>query len=178
MENIRIRQDDGPVNQKLIADLAGVSPTTVANIIYGRRGKYSRKTKERVLNVMEECGYGGLQKRRNPHYHHIVVVLSIGYCSPKDYEDTATILRILYEQMKRRGYHMLVTMEEDQETIIYLEDFLPKAVLWIGKMAGEGLTRCMLEEIPVYEISSVVCTEEDAWEKKIVDALECLETIL
>ncbi len=42
---------------KEIAALTGVSPTTVANVIHGRRGKMSDETWDKVKKALEDCRY-------------------------------------------------------------------------------------------------------------------------
>lgn len=51
------------VSLKEIAGRAGVSPATVSRVM-NKNGRYSRETEERVLRIIEECGYSPNQMAR------------------------------------------------------------------------------------------------------------------
>lgn len=48
---------EGTPTIKDVAERAGVSVTTVTNVLHGRGGRFSEKTRERVLRAVEELGY-------------------------------------------------------------------------------------------------------------------------
>ena len=50
-------KEEKVVTIKEIAALTGVSPTTVANVIHGRRGKMSDETWDKVKKALEDCRY-------------------------------------------------------------------------------------------------------------------------
>ena len=53
----RIAQKTKRTGIQQIAEMAGVSRTTVSNVIHGRKDKMTGKTREKVLRIMEEEGF-------------------------------------------------------------------------------------------------------------------------
>lgn len=45
------------VTIKDMAEMAGVAPTTVSNVLHGRTKKMSKETLARVQKVIDECQY-------------------------------------------------------------------------------------------------------------------------
>ena len=57
---------------KEMAEIAGVSPTTVANVLHGRNQKVSKETLEKVQKVISQSNYvsnmGAICNRRNKYF--------------------------------------------------------------------------------------------------------------
>lgn len=111
---------------KEIANLAGVSTTTVSNVIHGKTGKVSPATIERINALIKETGYVqklGLRVLNNQSSQMLAVV--INYHKDFQYSILAdpfygrTLGRI-QEQAQNHGYYLMVYTEKDVEKIFQM----------------------------------------------------------
>lgn len=111
---------------KEIANLAGVSTTTVSNVIHGKTRKVSPATIEKINALIKEHGYVqklGLRILNNQSSQMIAVV--INYHKDFQYSILAdpfygrTLGRI-QEQVQRLGYYLMVYTEKDVEKIFQM----------------------------------------------------------
>lgn len=111
---------------KEIANLAGVSTTTVSNVIHGKTGKVSPATIERINTLIKETGYVqklGLRVLNNQSSQMIAVV--INYHKDFQYSILAdpfygrTLGRI-QEQAQKLGYYLMLYTEKDVEKIFQM----------------------------------------------------------
>lgn len=111
---------------KEIANLAGVSTTTVSNVIHGKTRKVSPATIEKINALIKEHGYVqklGLRILNNQSSQMIAVV--INYHKDFQYSILAdpfygrTLGRI-QEQIQRLGYYLMVYTEKDVEKIFQM----------------------------------------------------------
>lgn len=119
-ENVKYQK----IRIKDIAQMAGVSATTVSNVIHGRTGNVSAKTKKRIEDIMKEYGYipsaGAIMLSGKASKVIAVVVESGG----GGREETSDILKIAGEQLQLRKYYMLVYFAHSAEK------FLEFAAAW------------------------------------------------
>lgn len=99
---------------KEIAKKAGVSPTTVSNVLHGNQGKVSENTAKRVQKVLDESEYEpsiGALILAGSHSHVISVLVGTAYGSEIKIEYQAAVCRML-EALEReislKNYYMLL----------------------------------------------------------------------
>lgn len=141
---------------KDIAQMAGVSATTVSNVIHGRDSNVSAKTKKRIEDIMKEYGYipsaGAIMLSGKASKVIAVVVESGAECSREEISD---ILKIAGKQLQLRKYYMLVHFACSAEA------FLEFAAAWkldgviILWMPEEECRKIRVKcEVPVVNIKS------------------------
>lgn len=94
------------VTIKEIARLAGVSVTTVSQILNHKGGRFSEATKQRVLKVIEEQKY-------SPNYFASNIIAkkskTIGVIVPDFSEQFASaIVREIRDQLEKQGYYLII----------------------------------------------------------------------
>ncbi|MBF4692533.1 LacI family DNA-binding transcriptional regulator [Fusibacter ferrireducens] len=115
---------------KEIADIVGVSTTTVSNVIHGKTKKVSSDNIERIQKVIREKKYiprMGLSSLTNKQSHIIGVVIHI----TKEYENTilsdpfyGQIVGYLETYIREAGYYMMLYTSKD------LNDIFKMAAAW------------------------------------------------
>lgn len=108
---------------KEIAEIAGVSTTTVSNVIHGKTKKVSAKNIEKIQRLLEENKYVqplGLNALKNRSSRMIGVIVLAG----KHYDSTviansfyASIIGMLEKCIREAGYYMMLYSSEDVEEI-------------------------------------------------------------
>lgn len=111
------------VTIKEIARLAGVSVTTVSQILNQKGGRFSESTKQRVLRVVEEQQY-------SPNYFASNIIAqkskTIGVIVPDFSEQFASaIVREIKCQVEKQGYYLIICesnhdFHKEQELLIQL----------------------------------------------------------
>lgn len=108
---------------KEIADRAGVSTTTVSNVIHGKTKKVSPANVEKIQNLIKEMGYVqkmGLRILNNESSQLIAVVIN----AHKQFDNTilgdpfyGKILGFIEEQVRAAGYYMIFYSAGDIDDI-------------------------------------------------------------
>ena len=111
------------VTIKEIAELTGVSPTTVQNVIHGRTNKVSKENLERIRSALAELHYV-------PRLAHETMtrgrtkIIGVVIWANRRYEETAAadpfygqIIGFLESEIRRAGYYMMLYIEADVDTI-------------------------------------------------------------
>lgn len=98
-----------------IARLSGVSVTTVSQIVNNKGHRFSKRTKEKVLQVIEENNY-------TPNYFASNIIRNqsrmIGVIMPTMNEPfTYSIVRKMRPVLAQEDYHILISESYDQEAI-------------------------------------------------------------
>lgn len=111
---------------KEIANLAGVSTTTVSNVIHGKTGKVSPATIAKIKALIKETGYVqklGLRILNKESSRLIALVIN----HHKDYKNSiladpfyARTLGRIQEQVQKLGYYLMVYTEKDVEKIFQM----------------------------------------------------------
>lgn len=119
------------VTIKEIARLAGVSVTTVSQILNQKGGRFSEATKQRVLKVIEEQQY-------SPNYFASNIIAkkskTIGVIVPDFSEQFASaIVREIKHQLEKQGYYLIISESS--------HDFLKEQELLnqLARIAVEGI---------------------------------------
>lgn len=115
---------------KEIADIVGVSTTTVSNVIHGKVKKVSQQNIEKIQKVLEEKKYVapmGRSTLTNGQSHMIGVVIHV----TKHYGDTliadpfySKVIGVIEKCLQESGYYMMLYSSEQ------LDDIFHMAVAW------------------------------------------------
>ena len=151
------------VTIKDIADAAGVSATTVSNVVHGYTGRVSKKTAERIQEIIEQSGYiPNLSARslvsRTSHvialiFHHNMVSSKDIIIDPFDYLAISQI----EASMRESGYYMMLrTCHSPKELLTFLQNWNVDGLFFMGMIEEDF--QDMLESIgkPVVLIDSHV----------------------
>lgn len=101
---------EGKIRIKDIAKIAGVSATTVSNVIHGRTEKVSRKTRKRIEEILDEQKYApsmGARILSGKSSGVIAVVVGKKQEWEQESEKLEEILREIEKSLDEREYYML-----------------------------------------------------------------------
>ena len=111
---------------KEIAELAGVSTTTVSNVIHDKKKKVSPSTIKKVEHLIKEVGYVqkmGLRVLNKEKSQLIAVVINYH----KDFKESilgdpfyGKIIGFIEEYLQRQGYYMMLYSTKDIEKIFQM----------------------------------------------------------
>lgn len=111
---------------KEIAELAGVSTTTVSNVIHGKTNKVSPATIEKINTLIKELGYVqkmGLRVLNNESSQLIAVVVNYH----KEFRDSlladpfyGKVLGRIEERIRELGYYLMIYSERDVDKIFQM----------------------------------------------------------
>ncbi|MGE4583663.1 MAG: LacI family DNA-binding transcriptional regulator [Sphaerochaeta sp.] len=111
---------------KEISQKAGVSPTTVANVLYGRTGKVSTATREKVQAIIEAEKYapnmGAMMLLRN----NSKIIGVIMFTEPRHNETvledpfSSAILGAMEREIRSNGYFMMLYITSDEDEVVRL----------------------------------------------------------
>ncbi|GHV93074.1 LacI family transcriptional regulator [Spirochaetia bacterium] len=109
------------MNMKKIAELAGVSRSTVSHVLHGRTHKMTRETLERVRRVIEENNYvPNMGGRMFAKYGSKIIGVVINY-DIRDEVDVlqdpffSKIISTLEHEIRTNGYFMMLYISKDVE---------------------------------------------------------------
>lgn len=109
---------------KDIADRAGVSPTTVSNVIHGKTGRVSKEKVALITGLLEEMNYvPSMSAQLLAREHSGLIGVVIGYGQRGDVfalEDPfiAQLVGNLEYQIRKQGYYMMLVMRHDGEELL------------------------------------------------------------
>ncbi|MGN0314168.1 MAG: LacI family DNA-binding transcriptional regulator [Fusicatenibacter sp.] len=109
---------------KDIADRAGVSPTTVSNVIHGRSGRVSKETIDRINAILQEMEYvPSISARMLANSSSGLIGVVIGFHKKGtafSLEDpfVAALLGNLEYQIREKGYYMMLVTRHDRREIL------------------------------------------------------------
>ncbi len=111
---------------KQIARLAGVSPTTVSNVLHGNTGKVSPATLEKVSAILKEEKYapnmGAIILAHSASRIIGVIMFMAARSDETVLEDpfTSTILGVIEEEIRASGYFMMIHTTADLDEVFAL----------------------------------------------------------
>ncbi|HIX76521.1 MAG TPA: LacI family transcriptional regulator [Candidatus Fusicatenibacter merdavium] len=124
---------------KDIAEKAGVSPTTVSNVIHGKSGRVSEETVERINRILEEMNYvPSISARMLAREHSGLIGVVLGYTrAGMKYalEDPfiAELVGSLEYRIQEKGYYMmLVTRHKGRDLMEQILGWNLEAMISIG----------------------------------------------
>ena len=118
---------EGKIRIKDIAKIAGVSATTVSNVIHGRTEKVSRKTRKRIEEILDEQEYApsmGARILSGKSSGMIAVVVGKRQEWEQESEKLEEILREIEKSLDEREYYMLLHFVKTAE------EFVRYAAVW------------------------------------------------
>lgn len=118
---------EGKIRIKDIAKIAGVSATTVSNVIHGRTEKVSRKTRKRIEEILDEQEYApsmGARILSGKSSRMIAVVVGKRQEWEQESEKLEEILREIEKSLDEREYYMLLHFVKTAE------EFVRYAAVW------------------------------------------------
>ncbi len=114
------------VSIKDIADLAGVSPTTVSNVLHGRVNKMSKETLQKVQAVIREQNYvSNMGGRLLANYGSRIIGVIMTY-GRRNYTNVvrspfySEIIGSLEAEIRKKGYYMILYTSEGVEESIQM----------------------------------------------------------
>ena len=109
---------------KEISRRAGVSPTTVSNVIHGRTGKVSPAIRDKVKRILKEVNYAPNMAATILAHENSRIVGVIFFSEPRrnetQFEDpfSFTILGNIEYELRKMGYFMMVHTTSDQAEVL------------------------------------------------------------
>lgn len=133
-----------------IAREAGVSCTTVSNVIHGRANRVSAMTVERINTIIRESGYVPNLSARALKIRSSKVVALINHLSPEDRgkfrsDPFFNVLTEAAEQtLRRKGYFLMVrAISDGDELLTFLRNWNVEGILLPGLFEDESLYRTL-----------------------------------
>lgn len=134
---------------KDIADRAGVSPTTVSNVIHGKTGRVSKETIEKINRILEEMEYvPSISARMLANNSSGLIGVAMGFVkkgNASSFEDpfVSAMIGNLEYQIRKNGYHMMLVARHEEG------DIMQQALGW----NFDGMIAMALHEKEIAEIS-------------------------
>ena len=134
---------------KDIADRAGVSPTTVSNVIHGKTGRVSKATVEKINRILKEMEYvPSISARMLANNSSGLIGVALGFMkkgNASSFEDpfVSAMLGNLEYQIREHGYYMMLGARHEQD------DLMQQALGW----NFDGMIAMALKEKEIAELS-------------------------
>lgn len=134
---------------KDIADRAGVSPTTVSNVIHGKTGRVSKATVEKINRILKEMEYvPSISARMLANNSSGLIGVALGFMkkgNASSFEDpfVSAMLGNLEYQIRKHGYYMMLVARHEQD------DIMQQALGW----NFDGMIAMALKEKEIAELS-------------------------
>ena len=134
---------------KDIADRAGVSPTTVSNVIHGKTGRVSKATVEKINRILKEMEYvPSISARMLANNSSGLIGVALGFMkkgNASSFEDpfVSAMLGNLEYQIREHGYYMMLVARHEQD------DLMQQALGW----NFDGMIAMALKEKEIAERS-------------------------
>ena len=134
---------------KDIADRAGVSPTTVSNVIHGKTGRVSKATVEKINRILKEMEYvPSISARMLANNSPGLIGVAFGFMkkgNASSFEDpfVSAMLGNLEYQIREHGYYMMLVARHEQD------DLMQQALGW----NFDGMIAMALKEKEIAELS-------------------------
>lgn len=111
---------------KEMAEIAGVSPTTVANVLHGRTKKVSPDTLKRVQDIIEKSNYvSNMGARLLGNYGSRIIAVVLAYrhserSSVVQDPFAGSIIGAMEQEISRRGYFMMLYANPNIEECLHM----------------------------------------------------------
>ena len=130
---------------KDIADRAGVSPTTVSNVIHGKTGRVSKATVEKINRILKEMEYvPSISARMLANNSSGLIGVALGFMKKGNASPfVSAMLGNLEYQIREHGYYMMLVARHEQD------DIMQQALGW----NFDGMIAMALKEKEIAELS-------------------------
>ena len=134
---------------KDIADRAGVSPTTVSNVIHGKTGRVSKATVEKINRILKEMEYvPSISARMLANNSSGLIGVALGFMKKGNASSfeaplVSAMLGNLEYQIREHGYYMMLVARHEQD------DLMQQALGW----NFDGMIAMALKEKEIAELS-------------------------
>ncbi|OJF76235.1 MAG: hypothetical protein BKP49_08835 [Treponema sp. CETP13] len=161
---------------KDIAELAGVSPTTVSNVIHNKKGKISTAKLELIKHYIDELNYipnvgAMILAGQNTKIIGVITDYSRKY-STEVLEDPfmSAILAAIENEIRCRGYYtMLHVAQGEQEVVSLAETWKVSGLLIMGLESEECIEILEKARVPIVFIDCYLKDTLKVQSKKIVN---------
>ncbi len=162
-----------------IARMAGVSNTTVSNVIHGRAKRVSQKTQDKINAIIKEVGYIPNMSARALASRSSKVVALINHLDPEKsgnfLEDPfrSAFIGAVEETLRESGYYLMIrTIVNSEDLISFLANWNVDGLFMTGLFKDEELYETLRKlEKPVVLIDSYL----EAYDNMINVGLEDFE---
>jgi len=148
---------------KDIAQMTGVSPTTVSNVINGKGGRVSAETISRINEVIKQLGYVPNMSARSLVNNSSKVVALINHSvlgqGTNFMEDPfhSSFIGILEENLRRHGYYLMIrTVADSEELLTFIRNWNVDGMFIIGIFKDAFFQTLTTLHLPVVLIDSYV----------------------
>ena len=159
------------VTIKDMAEMAGVAPTTVSNVLHGRTKKMSAETLQRVQKVIEDCNYVtnmGARLLANYGSRIIGVIMTYGRREEQNaIQDPffAEIFGALEKEIRQNGYFMMFyTSGNVEESLKIASSWNIEGLIVLGCQPEDCVKFKQSSRIPVVFIDSYFPGDESVFE--------------
>lgn len=146
---------------KDMAEIAGVSPTTVANVLHGRTKKMSRETLRKVQEVIDNSNYvSNMGARMLANYGSKIIGVIMNYDRRSDNNIISdpfygTIVGALEREIREHGYYMMLyTAGSIDETVRLASLWNIEGLIVLGCKSSDVEKIRQQMELPVVFIDS------------------------
>lgn len=158
---------EGKIRIKDIAKIAGVSATTVSNVIHGRTEKVSRKTRKRIEEILDEQKYApsmGARILSGKSSGMIAVVVGKKQEWEQESEKLEEILREIEKSLDEREYYMLLHFVKQQKNLYDMRRYGN----WMGLSVSGSMKRSVQESGRCVQFRWLRYTEQTGFTEKPV----------
>ncbi|HHX13085.1 MAG TPA: LacI family transcriptional regulator, partial [Clostridiales bacterium] len=148
---------------KDIAQAAGVSCTTVSNVIHGRSGRVSAETISRINEAIDTMGYVPNMSARSLVSSSSKVIGIISHLAPHNNESIvedpfhSAFIGSIERTLSDNGYYlMLRTVQTSSELLAFLRNWNVDGLFFTGVFQDEFFEVLEKLEIPIVLIDSYV----------------------
>ena len=146
---------------KDMAEIAGVSPTTVANVLHGRTKKMSKETLKKVQDVIDRSNYvSNMGARVLANYGSRIIGVIMNYDRRAEKNALSdpfygTIVGALEKEIREHGYYMMLYMAGSiEETVRLASSWNIEGLVALGCRPDEARKIRQQMELPVVLIDS------------------------
>jgi LacI family transcriptional regulator len=151
------------VTIKKIAELVGVSPTTVSNVIHGRKNKVSEANYKKVKEALNQTNYvSNMSGRILSHNGSKIIGVILNYSRRSEVNVVSDpfynqIVGYLEEQIRTNGYYMMLyTSGSVQESLNLASAWKIEGLVVLGALPADAEKFIQVAQMPIAFIDTYV----------------------